>query len=364
MHGLYITVFFKIDLSRFINVIFVCLLLMILLFTFVVGFTIFKRSVESNKKLWQQSIAAIISQAIFFTNHDDEPVDISYRIEMLLQKPIFRNCVINELIQAKKNLSGTSTTNLKKLYEVLELNNYSFTKLNNAKPHIKAKGIQELAILEQKKYVKEIFRLTNHEVELVRNEAQCALVSFYGFLGLRFLNVTTYPISQWQQIQLLNKLTGVKPANFDVIKKWIVSPNESVRIFALKLAAFFNCYDVYDDVVNCLKSRSLQMRLSALEYLKKLPQQDTADQIITYYRFENKIYKLAVIEALKDMGCEKQIPFLLKQLHDKDDDIKAAAARSLALLHPSGTAFLQTHLFADENPWKAIFLHIENERAA
>lgn len=364
MHGFFITVFFKIDFSQFISMMYVCLLLMILLFTIISGFTVYKRRVEYNKKLWQQSIAVIISQAIFFVDEEDEKVDINYKIEMLLQNSIFRNCVINELIQAKKNLSGTSSINLKKLYEVLELNNYSFTKLNNTKPHIKAKGIQELGILEQKKYVKEIFRLTNNEIELVRNEAQCALVSFYGFLGLRFLNVTTYPISQWQQIQLLNKLTGAKPANFDIIKKWLQSPNESVRIFSLKLAASFNCYDVYDNVVNCLKSASLQMRLNALEYLKKVPQQDTADHIITHFRFENKIYKLAVIDALKDIGCEKQIPFLLKQLHDKDDDVKAAAATSLALLHPAGAAFLQTHLFADENPWKAIFLHIVNERAA
>ena len=177
----------------------------------------------------------IISQSIFYKDEEDESVDINYKMEMLLQNPTFKNCAINELVQAKKNLSGFSTLNLKKLYEILDLNFTSFKKIKSIKWHIKAKGIQELGTMEQKKYVKQIFRLTNDENEFVRNEAQCALVSFYGFAGLRFLNVTAYPISQWQQIQLLNKLHGIKPDNFDGIKKWMQSDNEFVIIFSLNI---------------------------------------------------------------------------------------------------------------------------------
>jgi len=335
---------------------------MILLFTFILGFTIYKRRIESNKKLWQQNIALIISEALFFT--EEEPGDIIYKNKKLLLNSMFRDCVINELIQTKKNLSGESNLSLKKLYESLELDKDSFKKLHNIKWHIKAKGIQELGIMEQIKYAEEIFRLTSDANELVRNEAQCALVSFYGFSGLRFLNVTEYPISQWQQIQLLNKLNDVIPENFDSIKKWLQSPTESVVIFSLKLATFYNCYDVYNNVINCLQSASQQVKLTALEYLKKMPQEDTPDQIINHFLSENKVYKLAVIYTLKDIGSEKQVSFLLKNLHDEDDDIKAAAAKSLSCLHPQGAEFLQTHLFADEHPWKAIFLHITNERAA
>jgi hypothetical protein len=364
MHSFIFTVFIKIDSYLFLRIMYVFLILLALLLTFIVGFAIYKRRVESKKKIWLERIALIISQAIFSTDEEDEHIGITNDVEKLLQNSTFRQDVINELIHAKKNLSGSFTTNLKKLYQILELNKDSFKKLNSKKWHIKAKGVQELEIMEQIKYVKEIFRLTNNANELVRNEAQCALVSFYGFLGLRFLNVTAYPISQWQQIQLLNKLNGVQPKNFDGIKKWLQSPNESIIVFSLKLASFYNCYDVYDNVINCLQSSSLQVRLNAMEYLKKMPQEDTPDQMISHYSFENKIYKLAIIDALKDIGNENQITFLLKRLHDKDDDIKVAAAKSLSYLHPSGAAFLQSHLFADENPWKAIFLQINNERAA
>ena len=247
---------------------------------------------------------------------------------MLLQNQSFTDILINELINAKKNLSGSSNLNLVKLYEILELDKNSLIKLHSSKWHIKAKGIQELAMLEQKKYGKEIFRLTNNSNVLVRNEAQSALISFYGFAGLRFLNVAFYPISQWQQIQLLNKLGHEVPQNIDSIKNWLLSSNESVKIFALKLATVFNCYGLYENVISCLQSDNLKVKLNSREFLKKFPHADTAENLVSNYLFKSKIYKLAVINALINTGSEIQVPFLLKQLQDNDDDIKAAAAKS------------------------------------
>lgn len=354
----------KVDFYLLTTFIYFFLLLLFLIFTFICVITIYKRKAEYNKNVWQESIAKIISQAIFFIDDEDDRIDITYQIEMLLKRPSFRACLINELIQAKKNLSGSSTLNLKQLYEVLELDKDAFNKLHNSKAHIKAKGIQELAVMEQVKYVKQIFRITNDDNEMVRNEAQCALVSFYGFPGLRFLNITVHPISQWQQIQLLNKLNNVQLTNLSGIKKWLNSQNETVRIFALKLAIFYKYYDVYDDVINCLHSNVPQERLTALHYLKHLPRETTAEQILQQYAFENKNCKLAIIDLLHNIGGEEHIVFLQKQLHDNDDDIKIASAKALAALHPAGSSFLQTSLFADENPWKSIFHNIVNERAA
>jgi HEAT repeat protein len=340
--------------------------MLLLLLTSIVCFSIYKRKIDANKKLWQQHVAGVINQAILFDDEEEEEdrADITDKIRTLLQNRGFRDYVINELIQIKKSLSGSSTSNLKKLYENLGLDGDSLGKLHKVQWHVKAKGIQELGIMNQAKYMKEIFWQANNENELVRNESQCALVGFSGFAGLSFLNVIEYPISQWQQVQLLNKLNDVKPENFDLVKDWMQSSNESVVVFALKLARFYNCYDVYDHVIGCLQSPSLQVKLNALEYLKEMPKEDTADQIINQDYFENKVCKLTVIHALKDIGNEKQIPFLLKKLHDKDDDIKAAAAKSLSILHPLGNEYLQAYLFADENPWKAIFLQITNERTA
>ncbi|MEO8415280.1 MAG: HEAT repeat domain-containing protein [Ginsengibacter sp.] len=364
MHGSFIHFFLQVNFHDLISVIYGFLVLLVLLIAFIIVYTFYKRKVAYKKKLWRENIAIMISQVIFNEDDGTAPLQISFDDVKLLHKSRFRQYVIDEVIPAKKNLSGSATENLKKLFNTLELDKDSFKKLRNKKWHIKAKGIQELAIMEQVKYVKEIFKLTNNKNESVRNEAQCALVSFYGFEGFRFLNVTTHPISQWQQISLLNNLHDVQPSNLQVIEKWMQSPNESIIIFSLKLATLYSWYYAYDQVIRCLQNPDRQIKLNALAYLTKMPREDTPDEVIAQYSFGDKKIKLAILAILQEVGTEKHLPFLLKQLHNMDDTIKAAAAKTLSYLHPLGIAFLHTHLFADEYPWNAIFLQIEKDRAA
>lgn len=362
MCGLFFLVLLKIDSYTLMRVMIIFIIILGLLFASTLVFFIYKKRIAAEKKSWEEPIALLVSTAVF--NLEEECPELISKSSKYLLNPRFRQYLINEIILARKSLSGSSTENLKKLYENLELNKDSFKKLHHKKWHIKARGIQELAIMEQKRYVKEIFRLTNNKSESVRNESQCALVNFYGFAGLRFLGIIVYPLSEWQQIQLLNKLHDVKPQNFEVIKRWLQSPNESVVNFTLRLATFYNRFDVYPDVMDCLSNASLHVKLNTLNYLKKIPRDDTAEKLVDNYSYENKSYRLAIINALNDIGSEEQINFLLKQLHDNDNDIKFAAAKSLSHLHPLGSAFFKTWLFADEDPWKTIFLQIENEHAA
>ena len=174
--------------------------------------------------------------------------------ENLLQNARFRQVFIDEIIHVKKNLFGAPVENLKMLYGQLEFDKDSLKKIKSEKWYVKAKGLQELSIMEQVQYVKELFRLTNHSNESVRNEAQCALINFYGFTGFRFLNVVIHPLSEWQQIQLLNYLHDAKSTDPHQLKKWLRSNNESVVTLALRLASFYNSYEVYDEAIKCLQT--------------------------------------------------------------------------------------------------------------
>lgn len=338
--------------------------LMLLTFIFILIFSFYKRSLEKKKKSWLENIATIISIAIFFENDGGEMLEIKPEDALFLKKKAFRQFFIDEIIHAKKNLSGSPIANLITLYETLHFDKDALQKITSKKWHIKAKGIQELAVMNQVKYVKEIFRLSNDSHELVRNEAQCALVNFYGFKGLRFLNVIIFPISQWQQIQLLNYLYELQSADSKQLKKWLQSKNNSVVTFAIHLASLCNCSDVYKEVIHCLENSDRQVKLNAIEYLKKINSDDTADEIVKCYATSERIIQLNILSVLQETGNEKHITFLMKQLHNTDNTIKLAAAKTLSRIHPSGSAFFESHLFSDEYPWNAIFSQIENERAA
>ena len=364
MELLFGDIFFDINTYKLLWVLYFLLSLMVLVFIFILIFSFYKRRLENKKRTWQDHLATMISQAIFFEKEGDKDLEITQEVQQLMPNETFRQYFIDELIHAKKNLSGAPIENLIHLYERLELDKDSLKKLGSKKWHIKAKGIQELAIMEQVKYVRQIFRLTNDANELVRNEAQCALVNFYGFKGLRFLNVILYAISRWQQIQLLNYLHDLQDVSPVQLKKWLRSPNDSVVTLALMLADLYSCQEVYSEVIHCLQNANTQVKMGALDYLKKINRPDTSSEIIKCYASSERKVKLIILSVLRETGNEGQLPFLLKQLHHIDDTIKLAAARAISSLHPLGTAFFQNHLFADEYPWDAIFSQINNERAA
>jgi hypothetical protein len=347
----------------FINLIYVFIALLVVLFFVIAVYSVYARRRDNNKKRWEESIANLINEAIFSEDECAFTV-LQKETKKLLKKAHFRQCCIDEIIKTRKVLSGSSCLALKQLYERLGLDKDSFNKLSGMSWQKKAKGIQELSEMEQAKYVNHIFRHTTHTNETVRNEAQCGLVSYYGFLGMRFLNVTIHPISEWQQIQLLNKLSAAKPNHTAMLTRWLRADMESVVVFSLKLASFYKNYEVYDTVMETLTNSSVKIKLHVLEYLKEVPAEDAADKIIKEYATGNKIFRLATINTLKYIGNINQVAFLLTQLNDKDDDIKAEAAKTLTSIHPSGGAFLQTYSYANISPWNAIFKQIKNELAA
>lgn len=357
-------VFLAIDVYISLWALYFFLALMVLVFIFIMVFSFYKRRLDKKKKSWQENVATIISNAVFFEDDGHSAMEITPSDKQLLTNKTFRQYFIDELIHAKKNLSGAPVLNLKHLYEMLALDTDSLQKIRNKKWHIKAKGIQELAIMEQVKYVKQIFRLTNDAHELVRNEAQCALVHFYDFQGLRFLNVIVHEVSTWQQIQLLNYLHDSHSVNVVQLKKWLRSQNKSVVTIALRLATFYNCREVYNDVIHCLHNGKAEVQMSALDYLQKNHQEDTSDEIIKVYASSDRRIKLSILSVLQQTASQGQLTFLMKQLHNTDDTIKVAAAKTLSLIHPAGPDFFRQLLFADEHPWDAIFSQIDNDRAA
>ncbi len=345
------------------DAIYIFIFLLAVMFFIIALYSVYARRRAQNKKRWEESIADLVNEAIF-SEEGQVVTALEPQTKLWLQNPHYRQCCIDEIIKTRKGLSGSACDALKNLYEQLNLDKDSLKKLSSLAWQKKAKGIQELSSMEQAKYVTNIFRLTNNKNETVRNEAQCGLVSYYGFLGLRFLNVTVHPISEWQQIQLLNKLHHNTNVNTVMLTRWLTSDLESVRIFALKLASLYNCYEVYEQVMENLTHKTIKVRLHALEYLQKMPEDETADRIIETYETADTTFRLALINTLKHIGDKKQVPFLLAQLNHDSDDIKAGAAKALTAIHPAGKDFLQTHSYAGIAPWNTIFKQVKNELAA
>lgn len=293
----------------------------------------------------------------------DGKLSIPSSVNSLLKDSFSRNVLITELVNARKNFSGSTADTLQQLYEQLQLNKDSQSKLKSFSWHVRAKGIQELSQMQQKEHWKSIYRLTDNRNEYVRMEAQAAIIRLLGFVGLRFLTVATYPITEWQQVNLLRLLEQFPAEDFRGIEKWLLSPNYSVVEFALKLVSVFRRYDMHDLVVKQLQHPRASVRLQAVKTLGDIYGEETHHSIIAQYANETIDFQRQALRALGKISSAEAVPFLLEQTRSEIHNIKLDAYRALWLSTTEAKSLLVNQAAGNETSL-SILAQIEYEMTA
>ncbi len=239
-----------------------------------------------------------------------------------LSRPIGKRLLLKNLIKIHRNMSGSAAGNIRWLYMHLALDQDSVKRLSSPKWHIKAKAIQELAEMKQEKYISKIYRETNNKNVYIRTEAQVAVVKLTGFEGLRFLNVVSQPITQWQQLSLLQLLSLKNKFQWDKLPGWLKSKNETVVEFALRLVEKYQRYEFHNEVVYCLEHPSALIRKQSIYTLKEISQPHTAHLLEHYFLMSEKEEQLCILEVMQAIGTKEQLPFLNSLLAMEDASIQ------------------------------------------
>lgn len=346
------------------NLFFSGLVLLLIAIILVAMYLRIKRASKHQK--WKLMADLLIRKAIFFEEEEHDQagsIPVTSRTIKLLKNPHFRKVLTHELVNAKKSVSGGSADNLIRLYLQLNLNYYALLSLKNDRWYIKAQVIQELSILGLKENLTKIYRYTNNANDLLRMEAQIAIVRLSGFEGLRFLDLVSYPVSEWQQIKLLHELSHVPAENFSGIEKWLKSENKTVVTFGLKLARIYHRFELHDVVCTCLPDADPQVRLHAINTLREIYNEETSGILISRILKEDVQHRMAIIQVLQNIATNEDIPVLLDQLGTENAALKQMVARSLSKISPEGYAGLQQHEHAQEYPLREIIAQIKSEFA-
>ncbi|MBV8388779.1 MAG: HEAT repeat domain-containing protein [Mucilaginibacter sp.] len=326
----------------------------------------FKSVYDKKFDKWSLISDLLIRKAIFYDDEElegDAMIPVTSRAEKLMSNKYFRKLLVNEITSAKKSITGISADNLKHLYVQQGLDKYALNNLSSGRWYIRAKAVQELTIMDMHEFVEQICLYTDDKNDLVRMEAQSALVHFNGFDGLHFLDTVTYPISNWQQIKLLQQLSNVSPSQIDM-SPWFKSANSTVIVFALKLARTYQRFDLYYDIVSCLDHSDPTVRYEAIHCLKDIYTDETSDDLISRFLHEILKNQLAMIKVMETVGTDKDLLFLLDLLTYENDEIKIHAARALVQSNKDGMISLEKYSREENQSIKEIVMHIKGEIAA
>ena len=165
-----------------------------------------------------------------------------------------RQVLIDQMIDVSVNLKGDSENKLTRLYMELALDRDSIRRAHSRKWHLRIKGFRELAFMGIKAANDEMYKSLNSRNEILRMEAQIALVRLSDNEHFDFLSKLERPFSLWEQITLHDLILqhNIPVPEF---KKWLGSPNPTVVMFALRMIREFKQRDAEPEIKIALLHR-------------------------------------------------------------------------------------------------------------
>jgi hypothetical protein len=344
-------------------------LLILVLISFILYYLL-RRSKRGKRKAFLQNMFNDFISEIAICESEDELNEVysqpdAQRIIQQFQKERFqKKLLISELAKTSKKFRGSTLKNIQWLFQKMQLKNELRNNLNSKEWYIKAKAVQQLAWLGQDWSVQEIFALTNHDNNLLRMEAQIAIVKLTGFEGLDFLNSIHHPISEWQQLRLIEELSGQALEEKVKLNEWLKSTNESVIHFALRLVEIYRQYKYYDNVVACLSHSSAEICRTAVVTLSYISNETTADLLIAHYHDYDSATQLEILKILQNEGSESHLEFLLSLVHHPDDSFKMAAAAAIRKIRIASMEKIEASVEKFSYPWNVILPQLKMKSIA
>jgi HEAT repeat protein len=273
-----------------------------------------------------------------------------------------RQVLIDQMIDVSINLKGEENHKLRSLYKLLGLDRDSIAKAHNYRWHKKIKGFRELAFMNIKDANAAIYKALNSSNEILRMEAQIALVRLSDDNPFEFLSHLSSHFSLWEQITL-HELIIQHNIPLPSFQKWLTSPNPTVVKFALRMIREFKQKESEAIVRETIMHPDPSVRQLAIQIAGDLEMRSTLETMKHMYK--NQEYK-ACLEIIRSMGKmpHKSMIGFLKLVLDKEDDVQLQieATKAIENIGEEGINVLVKLMDSEYKNYNIIIKHVLDRR--
>lgn len=273
-----------------------------------------------------------------------------------------RQVLIEQMIDVSVNLKGEESKKLIGLYKHLGLDRDSLDRAHDYRWHKKIKGFRELAFMNIRSANDSILKAVNSSNEILRMEAQIALVRLSDNDHFKFLSHLKRPFSLWEQITLHDLIIqhNIPVPEF---KRWLPESNTTVVLFALRMIREFKQLDAEEDIKIALQHSSQAVRHMAVQVAGDLHLIATLEIMKRMYK--NQDYKTC-LEIVRSMGKvpDKSMLGFLKLVLDKEDDVQLQieATKSIEKMGEEGVKALVKIMKSEYKNYSIIVRHVLDRR--
>lgn len=262
-----------------------------------------------------------------------------------------KQLLIGIIADLKGSLLGSSREQLLALANALELPEYSLQKLRSSSFSTRAQGLREIGGLHSSdSQLKErVKAIQDSNDAILAQEASLALIKLGNSPDLSFLDTTSSPISQWQQIRLHHHLRAFERYDLPDFGRWLTSDNESVVLFALRMIAEFEQHYASQLIIEQLSHPSANVVVEAIYTIKRLKLTEAASSVAALLEHPKARIQLASIQAVGQLcsATDDLIASLHTFSEHPDYWIRMAASRAISQLKSSGSLQKDTLVSSD-----------------
>ena len=251
---------------------------------------------------------------------EDKQDEVRNDLKEIAENRFDRQLLIDQMIDLSINLKGEIKETIKELYLFLGLKEDSLKKVQSKKWHENVKGIRELAYMNIREASEKILEYLNSSNEIVRMEAQIAMVRLSDENPYHFLHFMEKPLAVWEQITL-HELLIQHNLEIPLFQEWFESENLSVVIFALEMTAWFKQVNSGESVIALFEHENEKVRNTAFRVCGEIELSKALSPMEQVYEKETYKNKLEILIAFAKIPEERHLGFL-KSVLDMEDDVQ------------------------------------------
>ncbi len=273
-----------------------------------------------------------------------------------------REVLIDQMIDVSVNLKGEAGDKLNRLYRELNLDTDSVRRARSRRWHIKIKGFRELAFMNIKDGNNDIYKSLNSKNEILRMEAQIAMVRLSDDDPFAFLSHLRRPFSLWEQITLHDLIIQHELPVPD-FQKWLTSANPTVAMFALRMIREFKQSYAEPEVRKALLHRDPQVSLLAVQVAGDLGMRSALETMKRMYKYQDYNNCLEIVKSMGKMPDLSMMGFL-KLVLDKEDDVQLQieATKAIENMGEEGVSTLVKIMKSEYKNYNIIVRHVLDRR--
>lgn len=238
--------------------------------------------------------------------------------------------VSDYLMALRKNMEGDSSETINRIYRELDLPVRTLKMLKEAPWHQKVKALSALGDFGIREYLFEVLQYANHKERLVRDEAQFAAVRLGGLRAVKSIGNLKYTMSKWQQLRLIEECAKLPDTIKEPVLSWMNSENDSLVELSARLCIRMDWYEVLYYTPTLVKHKRVEIRMLAIEALRKLGTSELLPEIIRRYEVEERSVQRLILKSVGDLDENGDyLNFLRGEVMYAEPELALEAAHSL-----------------------------------